>query len=103
MVALVGRARRARRHAQTGVGGLSETALPYPLDSPLTESSARRATTKPIHSNIQGISEKMELSVGNGRCSVPCRGTKPFKSSSGERCGERSLQRCLYLPLTSIR
>ena len=35
MVALVGRARRARRHAQTGGGGLSETALPYPLEPPL--------------------------------------------------------------------
>ena len=37
MVALVGRARRARRHARLGVGGLSETALPYPLESPLTD------------------------------------------------------------------
>ena len=34
VVVLVGRSRRARRHAQTGVGGLSETALPYPWIPP---------------------------------------------------------------------
>ena len=44
MVALVGRARRARRHAQTGVGGLSETALPYPLESPLTKGHSQSNT-----------------------------------------------------------
>ena len=37
VVALVGGARRARPDAQTGVGGLSETALPYLLESPLNQ------------------------------------------------------------------
>ena len=45
MVTQVGRARRARRHAQTGVGGLSETALPSPLESPLTKGDTGKATT----------------------------------------------------------
>jgi len=54
VVVLVGRARRARRHAQTGFGGLSETALPYPLESPLTKWDTRRATPNPILSQLQG-------------------------------------------------
>jgi len=53
VVVLVGRARRARRHAQTGFGGLSETALPYPLESPLTKGDTRRSIPKPIASHFQ--------------------------------------------------
>ena len=54
MVVLVGRARRARRHAQTGFGGLSETALPYPLVSPLTKGDSSSAKPNPILSQLQG-------------------------------------------------
>ncbi len=54
MVVLVGHARRARRHAQTGVGGLSETALPFPLESPLTKGDTRGETLKQILSHLEG-------------------------------------------------
>ena len=60
-VVLVGRARRARRDAETIVGGLSETALPYPRESPLTKGDSRRASPKPIISH---------LIVNNALCSV---------------------------------
>ena len=66
MVVLVGRARRARRHAQTGFGGLSETALPYPLESPLTKGDTRRATPNAILSQLRGMAEGQGWVVPTG-------------------------------------